>query len=184
MMRRALLMLSGLGNAAFLHQIPEHSNKLARAASDLRQFAEHLCFLQQPLHFNSIARAAAWADVVFIDPLQAVRAESKFDLRHEELDAFMHHIVQQAALHGTVIHMASEIGKPEGNAERTLQTAFKGSSALVQYADTAYLLKQVDGGIQEAVCLKQREGERRAVNFHVGAGGLQLTAPAREGGAQ
>ena len=57
-------------------------------------------------------------------------------------------------------------------------------AAGMKYADAAYLLKQESGGVQEAACLKQREGERRAFTFRIGSSGLQLTAPAKQGGAR
>ena len=119
---------------------------------------------------------------MFVDPLQAVRAESGFDARHEELDAFMHRVVDLAERHRTAFHLTSEIGKQDSPAERTLHTAFKGSSALAQYADTAYLLKKEIGGLQEAVCLKQREGECKNFTFRVGLEGYATPLPPLEGG--
>ena len=184
MLRRALLRRAGLGNAALLASapLPEHTAKLHEAQAWLAGFAEQLRFMQPPLTFDTLARAAAWADVVFVDPLQAVRAESGFDARHEELDAFMHRVVDLAERHRTAFHLTSEIGKQDSHAERTLHTAFKGSSALAQYADAAYLLKKEIGGLQEAVCLKQREGECKNFTFRVGLEGYATPLPPLEGG--
>ena len=182
MLRRALLRRAGLGNAALLAPLPAHTARLHEAQAWLAGFAEQLRFMQPPLTFDTLARAAAWADVVFVDPLQAVRAESGFDARHEELDAFMHRVVDLAERHRTAFHLTSEIGKQDSHAERTLHTAFKGSSALAQYADAAYLLKKEIGGLQEAVCLKQREGECKNFTFRVGLEGYATPLPPLEGG--
>ena len=176
MFRRALLMEAGLGNAALLNAEP-HQVKLQAAAAALRTFANELCFIQHPIDFSAIGRAAEWADVLILDPVQAVRSAKAYEQRHEELDALMHCIVELSVKHHTVFHMASEIGKQEGAAARTLQSAFKGSSALAQYADAAYLLKPAVCGFQEVECLKQRDGDPLPFRLQIAPTGLKLFAP-------
>jgi len=176
MVRRALQMETGLGNMVWRNITQPHAVQFQTAMAALRPAADSIAFMRQPLQLESLTSAAAWADVVFVDPVQAIRVMGR-EHRHEELEAVMQHIEHLSVDEGTAFHLASEIGKPaKGEKKRTLHSAFKGSSALPQYADSAYLLERAVGGIQEVKCLKQREGAERGFTLKVDGNGLRITS--------
>lgn len=178
MLRRALQMETGLANMVWRNVTPPHAERLQRALAALRQNADRIAFMRQPLHLEALSRAADWADVVFVDPIQAIRVMGR-QHRHEELEVLMQHVECLSVDKGTAFHLASEIGKPgqgKAGSKRTLHSAFKGSSALPQYADAAYLLKSTAGGVQEVECLKQRDGAVRGFTLKVDSNGLGITS--------
>lgn len=174
MLRRALQMETGLHNRVWRNITPPHAEKFQRATEGLRPVAANLMFLRQPLSLECVTKAAEWADVVFVDPVQAIRVMAR-QHRHEELETLMQHIAQLSVDMEAAFHLTSEIGKPlPGQKERTAQSTFKGSSALLQYSDSAYLLKSAEGGLQEVVCLKQRDGDYRRFTLKVEGNGLRI----------
>lgn len=188
--QRLLLAQANCGNHALGSEQPEHKQKLRESCDALAKYATNLRFIGPPLTLKAVTAAAEWADVVCLDPLQAVRIQGH-NQRHEELEALFHHCVSLCGKHGTVFQMNSTIAKgeePKGGQPkiRGLHTAFKGGSEIEQYADSAWFIHAVnEHGVQRVDCLKQRDGKPRGFELHLRQGGLRVcTVPQQEGGEQ
>lgn len=182
--QRLLLAQADLGGDALRSGHPEHQKKLSHAKAELARFAPNIRFVSPPLRLDDVTAAALWADVVFIDALQAVRIGGH-NHRHEELEAFFHHCVGLAGEHGTVFQMTSTIAKGDGEKQRTQHNAFKGGSEIEQYADSAWFIEGVnEHGVQQVRCLKQRDGAMLPFTLYVGNGLRLCTQPRTEGGVE
>ena len=119
-----------------------------------------------PVHTKeSLRRWARWAEVLFLDPLHTLAADSPKPHESEQLVELMRELVQLTA-DGLVVFAGSEVTQGDGK-ERGMHNAFKGSSALKQYASTAYFLDDPDDQLQVARCLKQREGARVDLDLRI-----------------
>jgi hypothetical protein len=182
--QRLLMAQADCGNEMLRSDNPDHRRRLGQAKADLRRLAPNILLIPPPLRLDDVTAAALWADVVFIDALQAVRIGGH-NHRHEELESLFHHCVGLAGEHGTVFQMTSTIAKGDGEKQRTQHTAFLGGSAIEQYADSAWFIEEANAhGVQEVRCLKQRDGEKRAFTLHTGNGLRLRTVPRTEGGAE
>lgn len=182
--QRLLLAQADLGSEALKSGNGIHRAKVEDARSELRRIVGgNIRFVPPPLRLESATVAAEWADVVFIDPLQAVRILGHSH-RHEELEALMQHCAGLCSRFGTVFHLSSTIAKGEDSRQRTLHTAFKGGSEIEQYADMAWFLAEASAdGVQQVQCLKGRDGPKRGFTLHTGGGGLRVrTVPVTQGG--
>lgn len=182
---RLLLAQADLGNDALRSDHPEHKQKLADAQQVLQTYGECIRWFAPPLTLEKLNAAAKWADVVMLDPLQAVRIAGHRH-RHEELEALMQHCVGLCASHGIVFQMNSTIAKADDGRTRGLHDAFKGGSEIEQYMDAGWFIEATnDHGAQTVRCLKQRDGAKQPFTLYVGHGGWRVaTVPPTEGGGQ
>lgn len=178
MLRRLLLMQSGLGNEALQNPREGDEARLQAAKQWLQDGAERLRFLSGPLTLEAVGKVAKLATVVVVDPLQAVRVENR-EYRHDELEALMQGVKDISLEHGTTFHCASEIAKGEPG-RRHVHEWFKGSSSILQYSDAVYFIHKNEGGLQRVECGKQREGPW--VDFALQVNGAQVDAVAAKGG--
>lgn len=170
------------GNNLLRSDNPDHKRRLASAQMDLRRIASNIRFVPPPLRLNDVTAAALWADVVFIDALQAVRIAGH-NHRHEELESLLLHCTGLCGEHGTVFQMTSTIAKGDGEKQRTMHTAFKGGSEIEQYADMGWFIEKAnEHGVQEVRCLKQRDGAERGFTLYPGNGLRVCTVSSQEGG--
>ncbi len=182
--QRLLLAQADLNAGAMRSEHGEHRKKLGNAREELAAFAANIWLIPPPLRLDDVTAAAAWADVVFIDALQAVRIGGH-NHRHEELEAFFHHCVGLAGEYGTVFQMTSTITKGDGDKARTQHTAFMGGSAIEQYADSAWFVEPAnEHGVQQVRCLKQRDGAMLPFTLYLGSGLRVCTVPPTEGGGK
>ncbi len=182
--QRLLMAQADCGNEMLRSDNPDHRRRLGRAQADLRRLAANIRFVPPPLRLDDVTAAALWADVVFIDALQAVRIGGH-NHRHEELEALFQHCVGSCGEHGTVFQMTSTIAKGDGEKQRTQHTAFNGGSAIEQYADSAWFIEEAnEHGVQEVRCLKQRDGAKRGFTLYPGNGLRVCTVQRTEGGAE
>jgi hypothetical protein len=182
--QRLLLAQADCGNDLLRSDNPDHRRRLGRAQADLRRLAPNIRFTPPPLRLDDVTAAALWADVVFIDALQAVRIGGH-NHRHEELESLFHHCVGLAGERGTVFQMTSTIAKGEGDKPRTQHNAFAGSSAIEQYADSAWFIEEAnEHGVQQVRCLKQRDGAKQGFTLYPGNGLRVCTMQRTEGGAE
>jgi hypothetical protein len=182
--QRLLLAQADLGGDALRSGHPEHQKKLSHAKAELARFAPNIRFVPPPLRLDDVTAAAEWADVVFIDALQAVRIPGHSH-RHEELESLFLQCVGLCGRHGTVFQMTSTIAKSEDQKPRTIHTAFKGGSEIEQYADAAWFIEPAnEHGVQQVRCLKQRDGAMLPFTLYVGNGLRLCTQPRTEGGVE
>jgi len=183
--QRLVLAQADLGNEALRSTNPDTRRRLEAARAELNAHSSLLRFVSPPLTLEKVTAAAKWADVVFIDPLQAVRI-AQGRTRHEELESLFHHCIALCGEHGTVFHMNSTIAKGDDSKARGLHSAFKGGSEIEQYADFAGFLEATnEHGVQNVQCLKQRDGAKQGFTLHVGVGGWRVcTVPPTQGGAE
>lgn len=182
--QRLLLAQADLGNDALRSEHPEHRKKLSDAKAELARFAANIWFVPPPLRLEDVTAAAEWADVVFLDALQAVRIAGHTH-RHEELESLFHHCVGLCGRHGTVFQMTSTIAKSDDPKQRGIHNAFKGGSEIEQYADSAWFIEPAnEHGVQQVRCLKQRDGAMLPFTLYVGSGLRLSTQPRTQGGVE
>jgi len=182
--QRLLMAQADCGNDLLRSDNPDHRRRLGRAQADLRRLAANIRFVPPPLRLDDVTAAALWADVVFIDALQAVRIPDHAH-RHEELESLFHHCTCLCGEHGTVFQMTSTIAKGDGEKQRTQHTAFNGGSAIEQYADSAWFIEEAnEHQVQEVRCLKQRDGAKQGFTLYPGNGLRVCTVQRTEGGAE
>lgn len=180
--QRLLLAQADCGSELLRSENPDHKRKALAARDELQRFARNIQMLGSPLRLEDVTAAALWADVVFIDALQAVRVAGHHH-RHEELEALFQHCTGLCGKHGTVFHMTSTIAKGDDSKSRGLHNAFKGGSEIEQYADAAWFIEKAnERGIQQVRCLKQRDGTELGFTLHTGNGLRVCTVPLSEGG--
>jgi hypothetical protein len=164
LVRRSIAAEAGVGMAAFRNPTPEQRRLLESARVRLAEPLRNLHAVEGGLSFGLLEACAAWADVVVLDPLQAVRGAAAYGNRTEELEDLMRLLVRLTQRYGTVFVASSEIGKPPIAGSRDLFTAFKGAAAIPQYAHACYFAEMPEGQTgeqwQTVRCLKQRDGER------------------------
>jgi len=171
LVRRMVCQVARLGQAAMAAEaMPlEHAEKIKGARARLEPLGNRLEFVAAPIGFEELERAADGARVVFVDYLQLVRHPHP-DLRgHERIEEVMAKIAELAQRTGAVFIVASSQGRDggDGEQERHIHNATKGSSSIEYSADALYCAgkpKPTHAGLTvEFKCLKQREGERRTL---------------------
>jgi hypothetical protein len=162
--RRSIAAEAEVGLSALRNPTPEQRVRMEAARKRLVPWLGNLHAMEGRLTFATVEACAAWADVVVLDPLQAVRGPATQANRTEELEDFMRLLVRLSQRYGTVFVASSEIGKPPAAGSRDLFSAFKGSAAIPQYAHACYFAESPKGEEgeqwQTVRCLKQRDGPR------------------------
>lgn len=181
--RRAVCAAAGLGFKALTSPAPDHREKLAAAKRGFEGM-DDLCFVRVGARREALKEWAEWADLLFIDPLHTLADGFDRPTEAERLTALMRELVALAA-DGVTVFASSEIGQGNGD-EPELHNAFKGSSAIKQYATALYFVGKPDGTrLQIVRCFKQREGQRVELRARINPGwqGIVFEAPTQEGGA-
>ena len=151
---------------------PQHQQKLDRARQDLARI-DGLAFVRPGASRDALAEWAAWADILFVDPLHTLADGFERESEAERITLLMRALVGYCA-DGLTVFASSEITQGNGK-ERGLWNAYKGSSAIKQYATALYFLDKPDAGrVQFVRCLKQREGKRIGLKARIGAGWQSL----------
>ena len=181
--RRTVCAAAGLGFKALTSPAPDHREKLAAAKRGFEGM-DDLCFVRVGARREALKEWAEWADLLFIDPLHTLADGFDRPTEAERLTALMRELVALAA-DGVTVFASSEIGQGNGD-EPELHNAFKGSSAIKQYATALYFVGKPDGTrLQIVRCFKQREGQRVELRARINPGwqGIVFEAPTQEGGA-
>jgi hypothetical protein len=170
--RRSVCGLAGLGFKALMGSSAPHQRKLEQARRELAEI-DGLAFVRPGASRDALAEWAAWADILFVDPLHTLADGFERDSEAERITLLMRELVGYCA-DGLTVLASSEITQGNGK-ERGLHNAYKGSSAIKQYATALYFLDKPDGGrVQLVRCMKQREGKRVGLKARIGPGWQSL----------
>jgi hypothetical protein len=178
--RRVLCGRASIGLRALIAPMPDQLAKLEQARADLAKL-QGFVFVRAGSRLETMRAWMRWAEVVFLDPLQTLADGFERATEAERITLLMRELVGFAS-DGVTVFASSEVSQGNGE-ERELHNAYRGSSAIKQYATALYFLETPDGGrLQRARCLKQREGSRVELRARIGAGWQGITFERAEAG--
>lgn len=167
-LRRAVCALAEVPFKALRNPTEEQQGKLEKAREQLERL-ENLEFVRPGAGLSEMREWAAWAQILFLDPLQTMADGYPQPAEHERITALMRELVALCA-EGLVVFASSEIGQGNGEA-RDLSNAFKGSGSIKQYSTALYFGSQPDElRVQVFKCFKQREGEKVPLKVQIRPG--------------
>jgi replicative DNA helicase len=167
-LRRAVCALAEVPFKALRNPTEEQQGKLEKAREQLERL-ENLEFVRPGAGLSEMREWAAWAQILFLDPLQTMADGYPQPAEHERITALMRELVALCA-EGLVVFASSEIGQGNGE-ERDVGTAFKGSGSIKQYSTALYFGLQPDEQrVQVFKCFKQREGEKVPLKVQIRPG--------------